>query len=81
MTNGPLADTFGSHTDSNKYYIMYDPTTVDLMCKIDDDNFTVVDIVEHLTGKNWKIVMKKITLNFSPSILTCSEKACSNRWR
>jgi len=42
--------SFAANTD-NKYYIMYDPTTVDLMGKIGDDNFTVADVVEYLTGK------------------------------
>jgi hypothetical protein len=37
--------------DVNKYYIMYAPSTVQLMGKIGADNFTVIDVVEYLTGK------------------------------
>ncbi|MBN1472021.1 MAG: hypothetical protein JW925_09585 [Syntrophaceae bacterium] len=51
MTNGWLADTCGANTDLDKYYIMYNPSTADLMCKINDDSFTIVDIVEYLTAK------------------------------
>mgnify|MGYP001769943367 CR=1 FL=1 len=40
-----------NQNDMNKYYIMYDPSTVNLMGKIGADNFTVMDIVEYLTGK------------------------------
>ena len=40
-----------NQTDNHQYYIMYDPTTVDLMGKIGDDNFTTEDIVEYLTGR------------------------------
>jgi radical SAM superfamily enzyme YgiQ (UPF0313 family) len=36
--------------DFDKYYIMYDPTAVDLMDKIGKDHFGVVDVVEYLTG-------------------------------
>ena len=37
--------------DDHSYYIMYDPTTVDLMGKIGDQHFETVDIVECLTGR------------------------------
>ena len=37
--------------NADKYYIMYDPTTVNLMGEIGVDNFTVIDIVEYLSGK------------------------------
>lgn len=37
--------------DFKKYYIMYNPTTVDLMHKIGADNFSVEDVVEYLTGR------------------------------
>lgn len=36
---------------SDKYYIMYGPSTIQLMGKIGADNFTVIDVVEYLTGK------------------------------
>jgi hypothetical protein len=39
------------HNDSDKYYIMYIPSTVNLMEKIGADNFTITDVVEYLTGK------------------------------
>ena len=39
------------HNDSDKYYIMYAPSTVNLMEKIGVDNFTITDVVEYLTGK------------------------------
>ncbi|HOG89973.1 MAG TPA: radical SAM protein [Smithella sp.] len=38
-------------TNNHKYYIMYDPTTVDLMGKIGDQHFETVDVVEYLTGR------------------------------
>jgi len=37
--------------DTDKYYIMYDPNTVNLMEKIGLNDFAVIDIVEYLTGK------------------------------
>jgi hypothetical protein len=37
--------------DVNKYYIMYSPSTVQLMEKIGANNFTMLDVVEFLTGK------------------------------
>jgi len=42
------------HNDFSKYYIMYAPSTVQLMEKIGAGNFTVVDLVEYLTGKKLK---------------------------
>ncbi len=36
---------------TGSYYIMYNPSTVDLMGKIGDEGFTAPDIVEYLTGK------------------------------
>ena len=39
------------HNDSDKYYIMYNPSTINLMEKIGVDNFTITDVVECLTGK------------------------------
>ena len=45
----PVTDPFG---DSNKYYIVYNPSTVNLMEKIGEKHFTITDIVEYLTGKN-----------------------------
>jgi len=49
---------------SDKYYIMYGPSTIQLMGKIGADNFTVIDVVEYLTGKNWRHATKKTTLSF-----------------
>jgi len=37
---------------SSDYYIMYNPSTVNLMEKIGASHFTVPDVVEYLTGKN-----------------------------
>ena len=34
-----------------KYYIMYNPSTVHLMGKLGADHFTVIDVVEYVTGK------------------------------
>jgi len=51
MTKETSANPSISSTDSGRYYIMYDPTTVDLMNKIDDDHFAVTDIVDYLTGR------------------------------
>ncbi|HNZ64733.1 MAG TPA: radical SAM protein [Smithella sp.] len=45
----PVTDTFG---DSNKYYIVYNPSTVNLMEKIGEKHFTITDIVAYLTGKS-----------------------------
>ena len=50
MTNDPFNQKSDAHNVQDKYYIMYDPTTVNLMGKIGDNNFTMVDIVEYLTG-------------------------------
>jgi len=50
-----MTKSFAEHHCANKdfhhYYIMYDPTTVDLMNKIGVNDFTVADVVEYLTGK------------------------------
>jgi len=51
MTREQPAYMSNSFTDAGKYYIMYDPTTAELMGKIGDRQFDVVDIVEYLTGK------------------------------
>ena len=51
MMTESFAEHHRAHTGSHKYYIMYDPTTVDLMNKIGVRDFTVTDIVEYLTGK------------------------------
>ena len=42
-----------SDKDNNvdKYYIIYCPSTVQLMEKIGVNNFTMIDVVEYLTGK------------------------------
>jgi len=39
------------HNEIHKYYIMYAPSTVNLMEKIGVTNFTVNDVVEYITGK------------------------------
>jgi radical SAM superfamily enzyme YgiQ (UPF0313 family) len=39
------------NNQSDKYYIMYTPSTVNLMEKIGVKDFTVIDTVEYLTGK------------------------------
>jgi hypothetical protein len=51
MTHDSSAGTSDQRDDSNKYYIMYGPSTVQLMEKVGADNFTVLDVVEYLTGK------------------------------
>ncbi|PKN36482.1 MAG: hypothetical protein CVU62_14245, partial [Deltaproteobacteria bacterium HGW-Deltaproteobacteria-2] len=39
------------HSNVSKYYIMYNPSTINLMGKIGANNFTVTDVIEYLTGK------------------------------
>ncbi|MCX5849168.1 MAG: radical SAM protein [Deltaproteobacteria bacterium] len=51
MTHDTSAIISNKHNESDKYYIMYAPSTVQLMEKIGADNFTVIDVVEYLTGK------------------------------
>lgn len=50
-----MTKSFAENRDTKKnlkkYYIMYDPTTVDLMGKIGVAGFTVEDTVEYLTGR------------------------------
>jgi radical SAM superfamily enzyme YgiQ (UPF0313 family) len=51
MTNKNSSTTAAEHHDSGKYYIMYNPSTINLMEKIGVNNFTMTDLVEYLTGK------------------------------
>lgn len=39
------------HDNSGKYYIMYNPSTINLMEKIGVKDFTMSDVIEYLTGK------------------------------
>lgn len=41
----------GERNNVDKYYIIYCPSTVQLMEKIGAENFTVMDVVEYLTGR------------------------------
>jgi radical SAM superfamily enzyme YgiQ (UPF0313 family) len=47
------------HNDFNRYYIMYAPSTVNLMEKIGVKNFTITDVVEYLTGKKLEACNEK----------------------
>jgi len=51
----PFAEHHCANKDSHHYYIMYDPTTVDLMNKIGVKDFTVADVVEYLTAKTGNV--------------------------
>ena len=51
MTDKISDITSEEHSDVSKYYIMYNPSTINLMGKIGDDNFTVTDIIEFITGE------------------------------
>ena len=51
MTNKNSSTISAEYIDSGKYYIMYNPSTINLMEKIGVGNFTVTDIIECLTGK------------------------------
>ena len=50
MTDKIFDITLEGNSSFDKYYIMYDPPTVNLMGKIGADNFTVTDVIEYLTG-------------------------------
>jgi hypothetical protein len=51
MANGTPILTPDKHNKSDKYYIMYAPSAINLMEKIGLDNFTIMDVIEYLTGK------------------------------
>jgi radical SAM superfamily enzyme YgiQ (UPF0313 family) len=51
MTNKKSSNIPAGHNASGKYYIMYAPSTANLMGKIGADNFTITDVVEYLTGR------------------------------
>lgn len=51
MTKGFSAIVSEKSKNPDKYYIMYTPSTFNLMEKIGEDKFSVVDTVEYLTGK------------------------------
>lgn len=51
MINKNSLNSSANRNDSDKYYIMYNPSTVNLMEKIGVKNFTITDVVEYLTGK------------------------------
>lgn len=58
--------------DFNKYYIMYNPPTVNLMDRVGADNFTLNDVIEYLTGKKLDSCNEKTytsLLNFDPDLL------------
>lgn len=64
MTREQPADMSGSVTDAGKYYIMYAPTTAELMGKIGDQQFDVVDVVEYLTGRKLETCNEKNYTDF-----------------
>jgi hypothetical protein len=51
MINKKSFNISAEHDESDKYYIMYAPSAINLMEKIDLDKFTVIDVIEYLTGK------------------------------
>ncbi len=51
MTDGNSGNAAGTHDSISRYYIMYAPSTANLMGKIGDNTFTLPDVVEYLTGK------------------------------
>jgi hypothetical protein len=51
MTDKTSGIAIDEHNGFNKYYIMYNPSTINLMEKIGVDNFTITGVVEYLTGK------------------------------
>jgi hypothetical protein len=51
MANETSNITPDKHNESDKYYIMYAPSAINLMEKIGLDNFTIIDVIEYLTGK------------------------------
>ena len=56
----------------DNYYIMYDPSTVNLMGKIGANNFTVTDVIEYLTGKQLETCNEgnyTEFLTFNPNLL------------
>ncbi|MCX5850123.1 MAG: hypothetical protein NTW65_11835 [Deltaproteobacteria bacterium] len=59
MTDEILDITRDEHNDFNKYYIMYNPSTINLMEKICVDNFTITDVIEYLTGKKLETCIER----------------------
>jgi len=59
MTGKTSDITLEEHNNFNKYYIMYNPSTINLMEKIGVDNFTVTDVIEYLTGKKLETCSEK----------------------
>lgn len=51
MRHDSSAIPLHKHEDYGKYYIMYGPSTVQMMEKIGAVNFSVTDVVEYLTGR------------------------------
>lgn len=72
MTNKTSDITLEGNIGFDNYYIMYDPSTVDLMGKIGADNFTVTDVIEFLTGKKLETCNEgnyTEFLTFNPNLL------------
>ena len=59
MTNKNSSTISAEHNGFNKYYIMYNPSTINLMDKIGADNFTITDVVEYLIGKKLETCSEK----------------------
>ena len=51
MTDKESVNMTGEYSDFNKYYIVYNPSTVNLMRKVGSYNFTVTDVIEYLTDQ------------------------------
>ncbi|KUG22099.1 bche/p-methylase family protein [hydrocarbon metagenome] len=51
MTDKKSVNVTDEYSDFNKYYIVYNPSTVNLMEKIGSYDFTVTDVIEYLTDK------------------------------
>jgi radical SAM superfamily enzyme YgiQ (UPF0313 family) len=51
MINKKSFNISAEHDESDKYYIMYAPSAINLMEKIGLDHFTIIDVIEYLTGK------------------------------
>lgn len=51
MTGNTAAIISAKNKKSDKYYIMYTPSTINLMEKVGADDFTVTNIIEYITGK------------------------------
>ena len=51
MNNKTSGININANSISDRYYIMYDPSTVNLMGKMGANDFTVTDIIEYLTRR------------------------------